>query len=181
MISKLKDKFLLLWKKIKKIKYIEIYLAIAIAVIVGGVYFIKISKSKTPQQEQSTINDIIVTNFSSSQEYATFLENKLENVLNEIKGAGDVDVMLTIDKGFEYVYLTEEETRTTSNGTQISSTNVVLIDGKPIVIQEVYPTIKGMIVVIKGTYDVGTRLNIISAIQTVIDIDASKINILSAS
>ena len=89
--------------------------------------------------------------------------------------------MLTIEKGFEYVYLTEEETRTTSNGTQITSTNVVLIDGKPVIVQEVYPTVKGMLVLVKGANDVSTRLNIISAIQTVIDIDASKINILSAS
>lgn len=178
MISKVKDKIIEVWQKIKKIKHIEIYIAIALAVIIGGVYFAKVSNKP---KEDTTSNDMIITNFSSSQEYATFLENKLENVLNEIQGAEDVNVMLTIDKGFEYVYLTEEETRTTSNGTQVTSTNVVLIDGKPVIIQEIYPTIKGLLVLVKGSNEVNTRLNIISAIQTVIDIDASKINILSAN
>ncbi len=180
MTSKIKDKLSLLWQKIKNIKHIEIYIALILAVIIGGVYFIKISKNDSHAKDTTT-NDTNITNFSSSQEYATFLENKLENVLKEIQGAKDVDVMLTIEKGFEYVYLTEEETRTTSNGTQITSTNVVLIDGKPVIVQEVYPTVKGMLVLVKGANDVSTRLNIISAIQTVIDIDASKINILSAS
>ena len=180
MISKMKDKLSNLWQKIKKIKHIEIYVVVALALVIGVIYFANLS-NKSQEKSPSTNNDTNITNFSSSQEYASYMENKLENVLSEIKGAGDVEVMLTIDKGFEYVYLTEEECRTTSNGTQVVSTSVVLIDGKPVILQEIYPTIKGMIVLIKGTYDVATKVNIISAIQTVIDIDASKINILSAS
>lgn len=181
MTSKLKDKLLAWRAKIKNIKHIELYIAILLALIIGGVYFVKISNKENAKQNETTTNDTNITNFSSSQEYATFLENKLENVLSEIKGAEDVNVMLTIDKGFEYVYLTEEETRTTSNGTQITSSTIVLVDGKPVVIEEIYPTIKGLVVIMKNAENVSTRLNIISAIQTVIDIDASKINILSAS
>lgn len=180
MTSKIKDKLLAWWQKIKNIRHIELYIAILLAVVICGVYFAKISNKDNSKQNEVTTNDTNITNFLSSQEYATFLENKLENVLNEIKGAEDVNVMLTIDKGFEYVYLTEEETWTTSNGTQITSSNIVLVDGKPVVIEEIYPTIKGLVVTMKNAENVSTRLNIISVIQTVIDIDASKINILSA-
>lgn len=180
MTSKIKDKVRSFWGKLKGVKHIEIYIGILFAVIVGVIYFSQID-NKQSQNQSSTTNDNVITSFSSSQEYANYLENKLENVLNEIKGAEEVDVMLTIEKGFEYVYLTEEEVRTTSNGTQVSSSTVVLIDGKPIVIQEIYPTIKGMLVLVKGENDISTRLNIITAIQTVVDIDSSKINILSAS
>lgn len=181
MTSSLKEKMLTLWQKIKSIKHIELYLAILLAIICGGVYFLKISNNESSAKKQETIVDTNITNFASAQEYVTYLENKLESVLGEIKGAEDINIMLTIDKGFEYVYLTEEETRTTSNGTQVTSSNIVMVDGKPVVVEEIYPTIKGLVVVMKNANDVGTRLNIISAIQTIIDIDTSKINILSAN
>ena len=180
MMSKLKDKLSLFWQKIKKIKHIEIYIIIFLALVVGVIYFSNLS-AKKQNNSPTTKDDNIVTNFSSSQEYATFLENKLESVLNDLDGTKEVSVMLTLEKGFEYVYLTEEENRTTSNGTQVTTTNVVLIDGKPVIIQEIYPTIKGLLVLVKGENSISTKMNIISAIQTVIDIDANKINILSAS
>lgn len=166
------------YESIKKIKHIEIYLAVGLALIVACFYFLSTSSSKV-KKEQNTLIDNVCTTFENSNEYIDYLENKLESVITRVKGVGDVDVVLTLEKGFEYVYATEEETKTTSSGTSITSSSVVLVDGQPIIKEEIYPVIKGIVVVANGAEDVNVKMNIISIIQTVIDVENSKINIMA--
>ena len=171
------DKFKALYEKIKKVKHIQIYIAIGLAVIIALIYFSTVFNK--PKESSSTKDDNISKEFSSSLEYVDYLENKLENVLTKVKGAGDVEVIITLEKGFEYVYVTEEETRTTSNGTTVTTSTVVLVDGQPVLEEEIYPIINGLVVVASGADNINVKMNILSVIQTVIDIDNSKINILS--
>ncbi len=171
-----KAKFKALYEKIKKVKHIEIYLSVGLAIIVALVYFAFIVPKKKSKTDTTNFDNVSTT-FSNSNEYIEYLENKLENVITRVKGVGDTDVIITLEKGFEYVYVTEDETRTTSNGVDITSSSVVLVDGKPVIKEEIYPVVKGIVVIATGVNDVGVKMNIISIIQTVIDIDNSKINI----
>ena len=175
MMDNFKSKFKSLYEKIKKVKHIEIYIAVGLAIILAIIYFTSLRPSS---QQQATENDNLSANYSSSQEYVSYLENKLENVLAMVKGAGDVEVIITLEKGFEYIYLTDEETRTTSNGTIVTTSSVVMIDGSPILQEEIYPIIKGVVIVAQGASDVSVRMDMLSVLQTVIDIDNSKINII---
>lgn len=176
MNNDFKQKFKALYEKIKKVKHIEIYLAVGLAIIIAIIYFA--SLKPTSQNDSSTQDDNINLNFSSSQEYITYIENKLENVLANVKDVGQVNVLVTLEKGFEYIYVTEEETRTTSNGTIITSTTVIMVDGNPVLQEEIYPVIGGIVVVAEGANSISVKLNIIQIIQTVIDIDSSKINVV---
>lgn len=176
---KIKERVKILYERIKKVKHIEIYLAVGLAVIIGCIYFMCIPVSKSNENNQQTQVDNVSANFQSSGEYIDYLENKLESVITRVKGAGDTDVILTLEKGFEYIYATEEETKTTSNGTNITSSSIVMVDGKPVIQEEIYPIIKGVLVIAKGADNIDVKMNIISIIQTVIDIDNSKINIMA--
>lgn len=178
MMDDFKSKFKALYEKIKKVKHIEIYLAIGLAILLAIIYFVSLPKDKSSDVTQ---NDNLSTNFSSSQEYVEYLENKLENVLARVDGAGKVDVIITLDKGFEYIYVTEEETRTTSNGTVITTSSIVMVDGEPVLQEEIYPTISGIVVVAEGANDVNVKLNMISILQTIIEINSSKINIIKGN
>ena len=170
------DRFKALYEKIKKVKHIHIYIAIGLALLIAIIYF---SSLLNKEDSSSTNDDKIIEEYSSSLEYVQYLENKLESVLTKVKGAGEVEVAITLEKGFEYVYATEEETRTTSNGTTVTSTTVVLVDGQPVLIEEIYPTVSGLVVVASGADDIKVKMNLLSVIQTVIEIDNSKINIIS--
>ena len=178
MMADFREKFKNLFEKIKKIKHIQIYLVVGLAILMVGVYISTLSKKK--ETKDSTI-DNSCSEFSTSAEYVTYLENKLENVITSIKGVGQAEVIITLEKGFEYIYQTEEETRSTSNGTSITTTEVVMVDGKPIIKEEIYPIVKGIVVVAKGSSDVAIRLDIQSVIQTVIDIDGSQIKIMEGN
>ena len=174
-----KEKLKTLYERIKKVKHIEIYLAVGLALIVGCIYFISISSSKKVENDTKTQIDNISANFQTSGEYIDYLENKLENVITRVKGVGDTDVVITLEKGFEYIYATEEETKTTSNGTSVKSSSIVMVDGQPVIKEEIYPVVKGIVVIADGAEDVSVKMNILSIIQTVIEIDTSKINIMA--
>lgn len=178
-MNKWTEKLMLLWDRLKKIKHIGLYLALLLAVIVVGIYFTTLSSSK--EENPSTNLDTNIQTFSSSSEYITWLENKLENVLGKVKGAGNVEIILTLDKGFEYVYVTEEEIKELASGGSVTTTKVVLVNGQPVLEEEIFPSIKGIVVVSQGAEDVGVRLNLLSALQTVVSVDSSKITILEGN
>ena len=177
MIANLKEKLKALFEKIKKVKHFQIYLALGVALLAVCGYFLITSKSSKTEGEISIDNNR--TEFSSSAEYIDYLENKLENVITSLKGVGQAQVVVTLEKGFEYIYQTEEEVRSSSSGTSITTTNVVMVDGKPVIKEEIYPIIKGIVVIAEGSEDIAVRLNILSLIQTVIEVDNSQINIMA--
>lgn len=167
-----------LYDRIKKVKHIEIYLAVGLAVVVACIYF-NTMKPTTKDKNQNAQIDKISSTFETSSEYIDYLENKLESVITRVKGVEEVEVVLTLEKGFEYVYATEEETKTTSNGTSITSSSVVMVDGQPVIKEEIYPVVKGIVVIASGASDINVKMNIISIIQTVVDVENSKINIMA--
>lgn len=173
-LSKIIERF----SKLKKNKNFLVFVAVGLAVLIAIIYFS--SLLGTNDKSSSTKEDNIETNFSTSEEYVIYLENKLENVISQVKGAGNVDVIVTLEKGFEYVYLTEEETKTSANGITTTTTTVVMVDGEPVLTEEIYPIIKGIVIVSAGANDVAVKMNILTLIQTVVDVDSSKISIFTS-
>ena len=163
--------------KLKKSKNFYLYVAIGLAVLIAVIYF---SSFLTSSPSPSTNDDTLSENLTASEEYVASLENKLENVISQIEGTGNVDVVITLEKGFEYVYLTEEETRTSASGNTTTSTTVVMVDGQPVLIEELYPVIKGIVVVCAGADNVSVKMNIISLIQTVVNVNSSNISIYTS-
>ena len=98
------DKFKDFIKKIKGVKHIEIYLAVIVGLIVIMCYFFFTSTPNDTKEENST------GNYSTAQEYADYLENKLCNVLSKISGVGNVSAIITLETGFTYEYATDTET-----------------------------------------------------------------------
>lgn len=170
------EKIKIIVEKLKNVRHIKVITAIIVGLLFVGCYYI----SLTPSRETSTSIDKIDNsnqNFSSSSEYTHYLENKLKSVISSLKGVGETEVVITLEKGFEYIYQTEDETKTLSNGTSLTTSNIVLVDGQPLITKEIYPIVKGVVVIAQGIDNVATRLDIVNIIQTVIEIDASKISI----
>lgn len=137
-MSKFKD----FWDKVKSVKHIEIYIALLIGLIICAVYFTLFTGSG----KTDTNNDISTEEFTTSEEYVDYLENKLCNVLSKISGVGNVSAIITLETGFTYEYATDTETKTTTSGsneTTITTDTIIIVDGEPVVIKEIYPVIKG--------------------------------------
>ena len=171
------SKIKMLWEKLKKVKHFYIYVTIAIALVLCGIYFVSFKKGKTSKN-----SDVSTQEASSTMEYVTALENKLASVLSNISGVSKVSVIITLEEGFSYKYATDTETKTIVSGgteTTVVTETVIMVSNQPVVEKEIYPNIKGVVVVAKGAENVSVKMNIVSAVETVLKVEPNRITVLS--
>lgn len=124
------------------------------------------------------------------------LEEKLRRVLGSIRGAGQVEVMITYETGTELVTamttdvnsnLSETETdgHVSSQTQTVESSQPATVSSgggeAPIVLLEREPVIRGVIVVAEGAADVGVRLDLQRAVRAVLHIPVSQIEVFELS
>ena len=153
------------WEKLKSIRHFEIYLAVFIGVIICVVYFGLYFDHGSDKKEDNSTEEI-----GTAVEYVDNLENKLCNVLSKIDGVMEVDVMITLESGFSYEYVPE------SQKIEITLDDT---DEKLNIVKEIYPKIKGVVVVAKGSEDFRVKMDILEAVVTLLQIDESAVTILS--
>ena len=113
------------------------------------------------------------------------LEQKLEQLLSQVDGAGRVRVLLTQKTGPEYIYqtdnVTEEQYQDGESGTS-SSTQTVLIsvDGtqEAVIAQTVFPTYQGAVIICQGGDQPKVRLDLIEAVSSLTGLSADKITVI---
>lgn len=120
------------------------------------------------------------------------LEERLESILGSIRGAGRVRVMITYDTSSRLVpaMSTDVQSGTTENTsgesqsvseTRTESSRPATISGsggtETIVLTEIEPTVRGVIVTAEGAADVSVRLKLSNAVMTVLGISADRIEV----
>lgn len=161
------------------------YLAIALIVIVILAIYFSASGGAPKQEPKASAAPV-------AQASAGSLEEKLQDTLSKIAGAGRVQVMITYESSAEIVPAISEDTQTSTttdesgNGSRITSTEnkqseVVTVNGsdgiKALVIKENSPPVKGVIVVAQGADDIGVRLSLLSAVQTILNISPDQVDV----
>lgn len=120
------------------------------------------------------------------------LEAKLKNILTQIEGAGDVDVMITfesseeIQPAFNTNTTTEQTKEVDSKGGErsvtTSSENKTIItsnSNQPLVLKTNEAKIKGVIVTAQGANDPAIKETLYSAVQTALQISGHQVEIYS--
>lgn len=170
----MKDRLLSLLEKIKNNKKIQILLLGFVVIVILLVYITYFVQGTNEEKTETTTN----LYSTSTEEYINALEKKLEKVLANIEGAGKVDVAITVSSGFVYEYAYEETSKDTLSSSNASS-NLILVDDEPIIISQTYPVIAGVLVVAEGGESLKVKLDILSSIQTLLDVANDDITILS--
>ncbi len=176
------------WRQLStltKIKWLAVVLVVVVVIIVFGNF----STSTNTINNSANILEYDSTYYVSSLDYSAKLEDKLQKVLSNIDGVGHVEVMITLDSSIELVLA--ESSKGQNSGSLVGDsyavevTSPIIIDKgdreEPLIIKEILPNVKGVLVVLSGDNSVTTRLNIIQAVQSLLDISASKIQVLSGS
>ena len=174
--------------KLKNIKHIEIILVALLIAVVLIIWFADFGKKDTKEGTQTTNGSV-----SSVSLYTTELEQKLEKTLSLIEGAGSVDVMITLNGASKLILAYETENKnnstdnTTSNGTTTKSSNTttnsspIIINkngqSQPLVLREIMPDIKGIVVVCEGANNIRVKLNILQAVQALLGVNSGQIEI----
>ena len=175
-----------------------IILAVGIAFILVSDFYRDINIGGTGTQDTDKTNLTAgQSNIGKSDEVAE-LENRLVEILGEIQNAGKVSVMITLKSGGEIIPAKDESIsdKTTNEkdmegGTRTineknTSDQVVFMNdqggpSKPLVLKEVNPDIKGVIIVAEGAKDPKVKLQLTEAVQTVLDVPAYRVSVFESN
>ena len=109
-------------------------------------------------------------------------EQRLQKILAQISGVGEVQVMLTIQQGEEILYQSNEEISSDEDSKNTDRTTVTITDGNRnetgLVRQRIPPKYKGAIVVCRGADDTRIQFAIVDAVSKVTGLGANQISVL---
>ena len=166
--SKLFTDWKALVKEIGKYKYVLI-------LIVAGVLFLLLPASPS-KENTSTAAPNVEEDFS-----VRALEEKLEHILAQIEGAGQVNVMLTVESGMKRIYAQDGRMEQGTGSLQKESETVVISSGagaqETVLVQQIYPKFQGALIVAEGGGDPSVRLNLTEATAALTGLGADKISV----
>ncbi len=114
-----------------------------------------------------TADDIKTSVNLQDQEYVEELENRVENMLTDVTGAGICKVTITLSSGSKKEYVREEGAVlviTDKSGNEI-----------PVVASERLPEIAGVTIVSNGARNISVRSSIIESVSTLLNVGTNKI------
>lgn len=149
-----------------KYKYVALVLAVGI-----GLMLLPSGKG----EETETV-------ITKSQESILSVEERLARILQQVKGAGEVQVLLTEASGEEILYQTNGNTSDSDTTVTSRQDTVTVTDSQRneqgLIRQKNPPKYLGVIVVCQGGDKATVRLAIIDAISKVTGLGADKISVL---
>lgn len=179
-------------KKIVQNSVIVIIIGIII-IIAGSTFFGGGSKSEGKSQTGNVNNsqEVMKTVYNNEKEE---LEKELENILSQMQGAGKVSVMITFESGKESVPATDVKksdnntrekdntggTREINQSTYESSIAYEEGQGggkKPIILKEMQPKVKGVIIISDGADDPQVKENLCNAAKVLLDVPVYKVQV----
>lgn len=110
-------------------------------------------------------------------------DQRLEEILREIKGVRDVSVMVTFSGTVENNLAFEIQSNTYEKGSdgyeETVDKKVIMAEDGPFISSKSYPKVKGVVVIAKGAQDAKVKADILDAVMTAYDIAPHKVCILS--
>ena len=161
----------------KKIQYLAIALIMAVVLLL---YFSTLTSDGEKQQQREQVQ---------AEQTTAEIEDKLKTILSKVDGAGEVDVVINYESSSELVpamseqsNISSNQSETTSSETKNENRDIATIkeggDTSALIIKEIQPVVRGVIIVAEGAGDIGVRLQLLEAVQTFLDVSAEKVEVL---
>ena len=131
---------------------------ILIGLLIGLMLIISDNTKAPTQETQKELDEI--------NEYKNDLEVNLEHIIKSISGIDNVDVLITIESGSEYVYASDDAD---------TSEKHVIVDNSLVVVKKNLPIIKGVAVVCSGGNKTETKVKITELLCSVLDLSTTRI------
>lgn len=162
------------WIKLKEKvpEFIRKYRFVILILVLGLILMAVPSRSENSEELE-------ITTPVSSQKTE---EERLEEILMQIDGAGKVQVMLTLANGEETIYQTNDNTNNDDDSLSTRRDTVTVTDSDRVqsgLVRQVNPpTYLGAVIVCQGADHASVRLAIIEAVSKVTDLGADRISVL---
>ena len=154
---------------IRKILDQKKYLMVLFAVVVvaGILIFDFGGKSEKPPTNTQTMS-------------ARQMEQDLENILSQVKGAGKVSVMIVLRDSGQNQYQQDEKT-VQKGGETNREEKTILPQGsgsEPLLVRTTLPSVNGVIVVAQGAHDSSVKEELKKAVQAALPVMAHRVEVL---
>ena len=154
-------------ERLKTDKKLQILITILISVLIIAFLFLGLSKT----EENVNSEDKVLL-------YVNDLEKRLINTLSKVDGVGDVSVVITVDSGMETI-LANKTVVSGSGDNQKTEESPIIVNGKTVVVKELYPKICGVLVVAEGVKNISVMKKIQQATMSLLNINLGQIEILA--
>lgn len=153
---------------------------IKIIVIIGvlGIFLISLPEFLPENSKDSKGSEA-----NAKTDYTAYVaeqENKLEEIIKAIDGAGECKVMITLENTSESVYATDNESRNDDSSASSKDEYVIYdaSDGEaPVLIKEYMPKIQGVTVVCSGGDNIQVREKIINTVTALFNISTNRVSV----
>ena len=160
-------------KKITEFINIENNKFIFVIILVGVCFMLFAGGEKGDTKNESVTHEQIILDD----------EQRLCDILSEIKGVGSVSVMITYDATVQsdIAYELKQEKTVKEDGDDVTNEQsytdkqAVMSSGEPFVTRSVYPKVRGVVIAAKGAVNPKVREDIIEAASTVLGIARHKV------
>lgn len=164
-------------------------LSLAIAGVAGIAIIAFILTSLNTGSPQAKTDSAAGQQVNKQANLTVDLKTQLEQILAQVQGAGQVQVMVTYETGPEIVPAVKTDTQNSStDGTGQNTTSTtqnsepVTVQGKdgtePMVLLEKQPVVLGVLVVAEGASNLEVRLRLMQAVQVALQIAPERIEVL---
>ncbi len=141
------------FKWLEKLKNVKHIEIIIIGIFLVVLLLIYFSTPKSKSSSNSSSNQDSQLTITR---YVDNLEADLENTISKIKGVGNVQVLITLDMSGATI---EDDVIKTSS----------------------FPQIKGIVIVASGVDNTSVKMNVLRAVEAVVDISTGSVEILSSN
>lgn len=176
MRSDLASEILKKFRNDKKLKVVA-------AVFFVGIILIVISSAAEKDVENTTSEAEEVSSFDEA-EYVKSLENKLEEMICLISGAGQTKVIITLECDYETVYA-KDGSFANDDGSTDEDTEYIIIDSDKtqggLVLKTVTPKIRGVAVVCSGGDSLYVKTAVTDMLSALLDIGTNRISVSKLS
>ena len=153
-----------MFESIKKLKLKPEFVIIAILLVVVILTSIKSTNSET-------------TSLTSTESYVLQTEKKLKKRIEKIDGVKSATVTITVFEGIQTI-IAEDVKISEENGKKTNTSSPVLVNGKPIVLGEIYPEIAGVVVICNCSDSLAVRMSVLDVVTMMLDVPCDKVRII---
>lgn len=177
-----------------------------VILLLVGILLLVIALPVTDQKEEEesrntslSVSQKEISGEMDMESYAAYLEEKLGEILSQVQGVGNAEVMVTLKSSAQRVVEKDVESQSESiqeSDSQGGSRNTVnssnsqstvytqdegSSSGEPYITKELTPEVEGVVVIAEGGDNAVTVRNITEAVQALFEIDTHKIKVMKSN
>ena len=153
-----------MFESIKKLKLKPEYVIIAILLV--AIIFTSIKSANSEQ-----------TSLTSTESYVLQTEKKLKKSIEKIDGVKSATVTITVFEGIRTI-IAEDVKISEEDGKKTNNSSPVFVNGKPIVLGEIYPEIAGVVVICNCSDSLAVRMSVLDVVTMMLDVPCDKVRII---